>query len=417
MHITRFFLPVTLIAILFVTISILWIPSCIAESSAQVTVKQNGDAGFILSYTGSDYDVLYLMYLFGGDQHEEIFKGDIVTWGLTFGWNIDVSSIAIDVSEPAQSMTVTFTVRNLAEQVDGSNWQINLTSIKAIYPSVTKIGGTYQFNSIAKPDLPLPESVTLYLPHSAFNVQFNSENYQLSYQTSITSVAINFQTDPSNTGSVTFDGISYSDGTSISKNSGTYSITANPASGYSFSRWEVSGSISINNPNSPSTTCNINGNCTIKIVQTAQTQTPPPQTGCIIATATYGSSMAPEVIFMRNVRDNMVGSTDIGKTLVTGWNAFYYSWSPPIAHFISTNKESQSLSQVVLIPLVGTIHVTALTYNIFANMNQSFASVISFLTAAFLSILSYIVIPVWGLLFLYKKRRTLRIHQITQILK
>ncbi|MGB6680099.1 MAG: CFI-box-CTERM domain-containing protein [Candidatus Bathyarchaeia archaeon] len=407
MYITRFFLPATLLMILFVTSAIIWIPSCMAESSAQVTVNQNGDGDFILSYTGSDYDVLYLMYLFGGDQHEEIFKGDIVTWGLTFGWNIDVSSISIDVSEPAKSMTVTFTVRNLAEQVDGSNWQINLTSIKAIYPSVTKIGGTYQFNSIAKPELPLPESVTLYLPHSAFNVQFNSENYQLSYQTSITSVAINFQTDPSNTGSVTFDGVSSNDGTSISKNSGTYSITANPASGYSFSRWEVSGSISINNPNSPSTTCNINGNCTIKMVQTSQTQTPPPQTGCIIATATYGSSMAPEVIFMRNARDNMIGSTDIGKTLVTGWNAFYYSWSPPIAEMISKNHNLQPIFQSILMPLVATIHVTAFSYNTVALIDISIASMIGFLVAAFLSTLFYLILPLSASVLLYRKTRLL----------
>ncbi|OGD54146.1 hypothetical protein A3K80_02275 [Candidatus Bathyarchaeota archaeon RBG_13_38_9] len=380
-----------------------------AESSAQVTVNQNGDADFILSYTGSDYDVLYLMYIFGGDQHEEIFKGDIVTWGLTFGWSIDVSSISIDVSEPAKSMTVTFVVRNLAEQVDGSNWQINLTSFKAIYRSVTKIGGTYQFNSIAKPELPLPESVTLYLPYSAFNVQFNSENYQLSYQTSITSVAINFQTDPSNTGSVTFDGVSSNDGTSISKNSGTYSITANPASGYSFSRWEVSGSISINNPNSPSTTCNINGNCTIKMVQTSQTQTPPPQTGCIIATATYGSSMAPEIIFMRNVRDNMIGSTETGKTLVTAWNTFYYSWSPPIAKLITQSETLQTTFRIMLVPLVAIIHSTSFIHSTIATVDLASASIIAFVYAALLSIIFYIITPILILRKIIEKLSLLKI--------
>lgn len=107
--------------ILLVSVSFTWIPSRIAESSAQVTVNQNGDANFILSYTGLDFDIVHLMYQYGGEQHEEIFKGDIVTWGLTFGWNIDVSSIDIDVSEPAQSIAVSFTVKNLAEQVDGSN--------------------------------------------------------------------------------------------------------------------------------------------------------------------------------------------------------------------------------------------------------------------------------------------------------
>jgi hypothetical protein len=399
-----------LLVILLVSVFITWIPYCMAESSAQVTVKQTGDADFILSYTGSDYDVLHLMYLFGGDQHEEIFKGDIVTWALTFGWNIDVSSMTIDVSEPAQSMTVTFTVRNLAEQVEGSNWQINLTSIKAIYPSVTKIGGTYLFNSIAKPELPLPESVTFYLPQSTFNDQFNSNSYQLSYQTSITSVRINFQTDPSNTGSITFDGISYNDGTTVSKNSGTYSITANPVSGYVFSRWEVSGSISPTNPNSASTTCIINANCTIKMVQTAQTQTPTPQAGCIIVTATFGSSMAPEVIFMRNVRDNMIGSTDIGKILVTGWNAFYYSWSPPIAEMISKNYQIKQVFQFILMPLIATIHITAFSYDKVALINSSLASVVGFLVAAFTSTLFYIIMPFSASVLLHRKIRMLT-HQ------
>jgi hypothetical protein len=383
-------------------------PSCIAESSAQVTVNQNGDADFMLSYTGDDYDVLYLMYIFGGDQHEEIFKGDIVTWALTFGWNINVSSMTIDVSEPAKSMTVSFIVNNLAVQVDGSSWQINLTSVKPIYPSVTKIGGTYQFNSIAKPDLPLPETITLYLPQSAFNDQFNSNNYQLTYQTSITTVTINFQTDPSNTGSITLDGNSYTDGTSTSKNTGAYSITANPASGYTFARWEVSGSITPINTNSATTTCSINGNCTIKMVQEAQTQTPPPQTGCIIATATYGSPMAPEVTFMRNVRDNMIGSTDIGKMLVVGWNVFYYSWSPPIAEQISKNSNVREIFQFMLIPLVGTVHVAAFSYDSVAWISLPLASLTAFLVSAFFSILSYVIVPIAASVLLCRKIRIVK---------
>ena len=371
-------------------------------------MKQNGDADFILSYTGDDYDVIYLMYLFGGDQHEEIFKGDIVTWGLTFGWDINVSSIIIDINELAKSMTASFIVNNLAVQVDGSNWQINLTSVKAIYPSVTKIGGTYQFNSVAKPDLPLPETVTLYLPQTSFNDQFNSDSYQLTYQTSITTVTINFQTEPSNTGSITLDGNNYNDGASTNKNTGTYSITANPATGYTFTRWEVSGSITPTNTNSATTTCNINGNCTIKLIQTTQTQTPPPQTGCIIATATYGSPIAPEVKYMRNVRDNMIGSTDIGKMLVIGWNTYYYSWSPPIAEQISKNSNMRQSFQYILMPLVGIIHVAAFSYDSVAWINLQLASLTAFLVAAFFSILSYILVPIAASLLLYRKIRIVK---------
>jgi hypothetical protein len=390
------------------SIFLIGIPSCIAESSAQVTVNQNGNADFMLSYTGDDYDVLYLTYIFGGEQHEEIFKGDIVNLGLTFGWNINVSSITIDTNEPAKSMTVSFIVNTLAAQVDASSWQINLTSVKPIYPSVTKIGGTYQFNSIAKPDLPLPETITLYLPQSTFNDQFNSNSYQLTYQTSITTVTINFQTAPSNTGSITLEGNSYTDGTSTSKNTGAYSITANPASGYTFSRWEVSGSITPINTNSATTTCSINGNCTIKMVQATQTQTPPPQTGCIIATATYGSPIAPEVTFMRNVRDNMIGSTDIGKMLVVGWNVFYYSWSPPIAEQISKNSNVREIFQFMLIPLVGTVHVAAFSYDSVAWISLPLASLTAFLVAAFFSILSYVIVPIAASVLLYRKIRIVK---------
>ena len=45
--------------------------------------------------------------------------------------------------------------------------------------------------------------------------------------------------------------------------------------------------------------------------ETTTTQEPQNQTeGCIIATATYGSAMTPEVSYMRHVRDNMIGSNE-----------------------------------------------------------------------------------------------------------
>ncbi|MEM2982389.1 MAG: hypothetical protein QXH17_04400 [Candidatus Bathyarchaeia archaeon] len=34
--------------------------------------------------------------------------------------------------------------------------------------------------------------------------------------------------------------------------------------------------------------------------------------GCIIATAAYNSTLAYEVIYMRRVRDNLIGSKQVG---------------------------------------------------------------------------------------------------------
>lgn len=58
-------------------------------------------------------------------------------------------------------------------------------------------------------------------------------------------------------------------------------------------------------------------------------------------------------------------------------------------------------------PLVGTISITAFSYDTVASINSSLASVIGFLVAAFLSILSYIAIPITASVLIYRKIRLL----------
>ncbi len=53
--------------------------------------------------------------------------------------------------------------------------------------------------------------------------------------------------------------------------------------------------------------------------------------GCLIATATFGSEMAPQVQQLRELRDNTILSTESGTAFMTGLNQFYYSFSPAIA--------------------------------------------------------------------------------------
>jgi len=206
---------------------------------------------------------------------------------------------------------------------------------------------------------------------------------------------VTFDTVPVNTGTITFDGASFSDGNTVSRNSGAYTITANPAAGYKFTRWEVSGGVSVADPNSPSTTCTVSGNGELRMVQTR---------GCVIATAAYGSELSPEVAYMRIVRDSMIGSNDVGRLLVNGWNTFYYLWSPPIAQFIAKHDLSRPIFQVLLLPLVGTIHLTAYAYTISVPVNTAFASVAAFLFAAVLSTTIYILVPMFAFRITYKKQ-------------
>ena len=69
--------------------------------------------------------------------------------------------------------------------------------------------------------------------------------------------------------------------------------------------------------------------------------------GCLIATAAYGSEMTPQVQFLREIRDGKVMSTSSGAAFMTGFNQFYYSFSPVIADYERENpvfKESVKLS-------------------------------------------------------------------------
>jgi len=55
--------------------------------------------------------------------------------------------------------------------------------------------------------------------------------------------------------------------------------------------------------------------------------------GCFLATAVYGSEVAPEVITLRDFRDNVLLSSRLGGVLV----GLYYLLSPPVARVLSVN--------------------------------------------------------------------------------
>ncbi len=70
--------------------------------------------------------------------------------------------------------------------------------------------------------------------------------------------------------------------------------------------------------------------------------------GCFIATAAFGSYMAPDVMVLRNFRDRYLLTNPLGKAFVS----FYYSVSPPIADFIAHHESLRSATRVMLTPVV-----------------------------------------------------------------
>ena len=77
--------------------------------------------------------------------------------------------------------------------------------------------------------------------------------------------------------------------------------------------------------------------------------------GCLIATAAFGSEMAPQVQSLRELRDNIVLQTEYGTSFMTGFNQFYYSFSPVIADYERENPVFKEAVKLTLTPLLTSL--------------------------------------------------------------
>jgi hypothetical protein len=70
--------------------------------------------------------------------------------------------------------------------------------------------------------------------------------------------------------------------------------------------------------------------------------------GCFIATAAYGSYLAPEVMTLRDFRDRVLLTSRAGQAFVE----WYYRISPPVAAFIANHESLKLAVRIGLTPFV-----------------------------------------------------------------
>ena len=77
--------------------------------------------------------------------------------------------------------------------------------------------------------------------------------------------------------------------------------------------------------------------------------------GCLIATATYGSELSPQVQQLRELRDNQLLQTESGTSFMNTFNDVYYSFSPVIADYERENPLFKEAVKIAITPMISSL--------------------------------------------------------------
>ena len=122
--------------------------------------------------------------------------------------------------------------------------------------------------------------------------------------------------------------------------------------------------------------------------------------GCLIATATFGSELAPQVQQLRELRDNKILKTNSGTEFMTGFNQFYYSFSPTVADFEREQPIFKEIMKVTLTPMLSSL---ILLNHVEIDSEQEMLGY--GISLILLNIGMYIGIPIFGILKLCQFRK------------
>ena len=100
----------------------------------------------------------------------------------------------------------------------------------------------------------------------------------------------------------------------------------------------------------------VNGIC--QVIKTEEpTSTSEEGGGCLIATATFGTELAPQVQQLRELRDNSLLQTASGTSFMSSFNDFYYSFSPTIADWERESPVFKEAVKITLTPMISSLSI------------------------------------------------------------
>ena len=82
--------------------------------------------------------------------------------------------------------------------------------------------------------------------------------------------------------------------------------------------------------------------------------------GCLIATAAYGTELAPQVQLLREIRDNVLFTTSSGTSFMTGFNTLYYSFAPTVADWERESPVFKETVKTMITPMLSTLSIMSL---------------------------------------------------------
>jgi len=114
---------------------------------------------------------------------------------------------------------------------------------------------------------------------------------------------------------------------------------------------------------------------------------------CAVSSATSGSVLAPLAETLRGFRDQSILKTRTGVAFMTIFNAWYYSFSPPVASYVSTHQTERTIFRYGLYPLIGILYSSYYSYLLLSPLNTEVATVTAGLVAAGMIGLVYVALP------------------------